>query len=642
MVLSYSVDGTLMRLKIPVTLFLSFLFILTVPCKIVALPQMDDCLSCHGEKDMGRLYINVNEFKASIHRGLSCVDCHSDVSELPHPEKLKRVACQTCHEDVYEKYARSIHGKERAKGEEMVATCSDCHGKHNILPSSNPQSLTYPVNLPQTCSRCHEDEKITQEKHIPITNPYRSYSQSIHGKAVLERKSMMAPTCSSCHGSHDIFLSNEPDSKTNRNNIPKLCGTCHYGIYETYIDSVHGIAFRKGAQDSPVCTNCHGEHLIQPSTEPSSLVYSAEISRTTCPQCHAAERIIKKYGLPSDRVTTYMDSYHGLADRYGDTTVANCASCHGIHNIYASTDPRSTIFSKNLIITCGKCHPGASENFAKGKIHSTIIKTKDLSGIVKYYVRLFYLILIPVIIIGMVGHNILDYAYRLRQKRIEMSTAKTYLRLSLSERIQHLVMFLSFITLVISGFALRLKLNLPFFSGEINSIIRSTTHRVAASIFIIISIYHVGYLLKNKRGRELIKDIMPALKDIKDVLGAIAVYLGIKKEFPRMGRFTYIEKSEYFALVWGAVIMIATGLIMWFEEFFMRYIPKWGVDVASMIHYYEAILATLAIIVWHFYHVHIKPGAKYTNIAWLTGELTEEEMKEEHPLEMEEEEKGRT
>lgn len=588
---------------------------------------------------MGSLFIDQKEFKNSVHKDLSCTDCHDDITNLPHQEKLKTVSCQICHEDIFKIYAKSIHGKEKAKGEELVATCKDCHGTHNIRSSKDPQSLTYPVNLPKTCSRCHEDEKITKEKHIPVEKPYKSYSESIHGKAVIQRKSMMAPSCSTCHGSHDILLSSDSGSKTNRNNIPKLCGTCHYGVYETYIDSIHGVAFQKGAQDSPVCTTCHGEHLIEPPKEPTSLVYSTTISKSTCPQCHAAERITKKYGLPSDRVISYFDSYHGLADKYGDTTVANCASCHGVHNIYPGNDPRSTINPDNLVQTCGKCHRGATTNFARGQIHGSIIKTKELSGIVKYYVRLFYFILIPLVILGMLAHNILDYAYRLRLKSMEQKNLKTYLRLSLSERVQHIIMFVSFIILVISGFALRLKLNFPFLSGETNSLLRSTTHRIAAVLFIIVSIYHVFYLLRNNRGKGIIRDMMPALKDIQDALGALMTYLGFRKEYPQLGRFSYIEKSEYFALIWGAVIMIATGIVMWFEEFFMRFIPKWGLDVADMIHYYEAILATLAIIVWHFYHVHIKPGAKYTNLAWLTGKLTEEEMKEEHPLELDETEK---
>lgn len=591
---------------------------------------------------MGSLFIDESEFKNSTHKDLPCTDCHDDITVLPHQEKLKAVSCKTCHEDVFVTYSKSIHGKERAKGDKLVATCKDCHGKHNIRSSKDPQSLTYPVNLPGTCSRCHEDEKITKEKHIPVKKPYKSYSESIHGKAVIQRKSMMAPTCSTCHGSHEILLPSDPGSKTNRNNIPKMCGTCHYGVYETYIDSVHGVAFVKGAQDSPVCITCHGEHLIEPPKEPTSLVYSITISKSTCPQCHAAQRILRKYGLPSDRVESYFDSYHGLADRFGDTTVANCASCHGVHNIYSSTDPRSTIYPENLMLTCGKCHPGATQNFTRGKIHGTVIKTRELSGIIKYYVRLFYIILIPLVILGMLGHNILDYVYRLRLKSIEQKNIATYLRLSLSERIQHIIMFVSFIILVISGFALRLKLNFPFLSGETNSLFRSTTHRIAAVFFIVVSIYHVFYLSRNERGKNIIRNMMPVLKDIQDAFGAILTYLGFRKDYPQLDRFSYIEKSEYFALIWGAVIMIATGTVMWFEEFFMRFIPKWGLDIADMIHYYEAILATLAIIVWHFYHVHIKPGAKYTNIAWFTGKLSEEEMKEEHPLELDETEKNET
>lgn len=597
----------------------------------------NECLSCHEDKGMGSLFVDEKELKGSRHADLGCVDCHSDISGLPHPEKLSPVSCKNCHDSVFESYKKSIHGMEKEKGDRFVASCRNCHGTHNIRSSKDTESSTYAANIPLTCAKCHEEDKVVREKGIPINKPYKFYSESIHGRAVIEKKSNMPPNCSTCHGAHDIYRSNDPQSKSNKNNIPKLCGKCHYGIYQAYIESIHGTAFTKGAQDSPVCTTCHGEHEIQAPKEPASFVYSANISKTTCPQCHNAERIIRKYGLPSDRIASYLDSYHGLADQFGDTTVANCASCHGIHNIYPSTNNRSLTHPDNLVKTCGKCHPGATANFSKGMIHGTIVKSKQLPELIKYYIRLFYLIIIPITILGMLLHNILDYAYRLRLKYRQQREEGGYERMGFSARIQHIVMLTSFIILVISGFALRLKLNFVFLSGEMNTLLRGTIHRSAAVIFIAISCYHIIYLFGKQR-RSILFNMMPAVKDIRDIASAIGVYLGISKEFPKFGKYSYIEKSEYLAIIWGSIIMIATGLVLWFEGFFMKYIPKWGLDVADIIHYYEAILATLAIIVWHFYHVHIKPGASHTNLSWLTGKLTEEEMEEEHPLELEEKE----
>ena len=76
-----------------------------------------------------------------------------------------------------------------------------------------------------------------------------------------------------------------------------------------------------------------------------------------------------KYNLPPDRVKTFFESYHGLAAQYGSTLAANCASCHGVHKILPSTDPRSSIYKTNLVATCGKCHPGATDMFVQSKVH---------------------------------------------------------------------------------------------------------------------------------------------------------------------------------------------------------------------------------------------------------------------------------
>lgn len=578
----------------------------------------EKCIECHEEKKLE---------KADAHYELSCSDCHSFKKGIEHPENVVKVNCGNCHEKVIEEEKKSIHSQE-VKGKRN-ADCSDCHSSHPVLPLSDVNSPVFKKNIPKTCARCHEDEALVREKEIPIKKPLKAYIRSVHGKAVVERGEVYAAVCSDCHGTHDIRRGNEPSSTINRLNVPKTCGKCHYGVFTAFMGSIHGEGFKKGAQDAPVCTTCHGEHEILPPEIPESLVWRGKISKETCTQCHASERIVKKYGIPADRFITYEDSYHGLADKYGDTTVANCASCHGYHDIYPSSDPRSTVNPSNLPKTCGKCHPGATAKFAIGKVHGEIKRKGELGDIVKYYVRLIYLILIPLIIISMFFHNFLDFYKRLKIAIEKRKKEKTYIRLNAQEKIQHLLMFISFIILVITGFALRFKWNIPVLSGEINSKIRSLTHRSAAVLFMVACAWHLLYVLSTAEGRKFFLDMIPRWRDLKDLVNTLLYYLNINEK-PKYTRFSYVEKSEYFALIWGAVVMIVTGLILWFEEFAMRFIPKWGVDVADIIHYYEAILATLAILVWHFYHVHIKGGVEKMNLSWLTGVLTHEEMEEEH------------
>ena len=164
---------------------------------------------------------------------------------------------------------------------------------------------------------------------------------------------------------------------------------------------------------------------------------------------------------------------------------------------------------------------------------------------------------------------------------------------------------------------------------------RSLIHRIAAVFMVTVSLYHIYYVLFTKRGRQLIKDLFPKYNDIQDAIGIAKFNLGISKEKPKLDRFSYVEKAEYWALVWGTIVMTATGVIMWFENTFIGLFTKLGWDIANTIHYYEAWLAFLAIIVWHFYFVIFNPDVYPMSVAWFKGTITEEEMAEEHPLELE-------
>jgi cytochrome b subunit of formate dehydrogenase len=142
----------------------------------------------------------------------------------------------------------------------------------------------------------------------------------------------------------------------------------------------------------------------------------------------------------------------------------------------------------------------------------------------------------------------------------------------------------------------------------------------------------VVYVLATKPGRQLVIDLFPIKKDLADVWGYVRYLLGLSKQKPKIGRFGYAEKIEYWAVVWGTIIMGFTGLAIWFKLDVTRFLPRWAVDVATTIHYYEAILACLAIVVWHFYHVIFDPDVYPLNLACVDGRVSEEWLEEEHPL----------
>ncbi|MDH7571456.1 MAG: hypothetical protein QHJ73_17920, partial [Armatimonadota bacterium] len=164
---------------------------------------------------------------------------------------------------------------------------------------------------------------------------------------------------------------------------------------------------------------------------------------------------------------------------------------------------------------------------------------------------------------------------------------------------------------------------------------RAFLHRVGAVMMIGLSLYHVGFLLGTPRGRYELRELIPTKKDLVDLVHHLLYYLALRREPPRFGRFAYHEKFEYLAVVWGTVIMATTGLMLWFEVRAMAYFPKWVLDVCRVVHSYEALLAVLAIIISHLYHVHLRPGAFPMSRVWLDGRISESEMKEHHPLEYE-------
>lgn len=221
-----------------------------------------------------------------------------------------------------------------------------------------------------------------------------------------------------------------------------------------------------------------------------------------------------------------------------------------------------------------------------------------------------------------------------------MKHEQKYLRMTFNERVQHFLLLSSFIILVITGFALKYPEAWwvawgPKVFGEAAFELRGNIHRIAAVVMIVASLYHLFYIIFTKRGRKLVADLWFYKQDLTDLLDSLGYIIG-QKDRPKLGRFSYIEKAEYWAVVWGTVVMGATGGVLWFQNFFLPVINVSGMDIATAIHWYEAILASLAILVWHFYFIFLNPDVAPMNKAWYTGFLTRHQMENEHPRELEE------
>jgi cytochrome b subunit of formate dehydrogenase len=579
--------------------------------------------------------IDENKLKQSIHGQMfQCVDCHTDVKSLAHGTMPKKVECAQCHADEQKAYAGSLHAKTSAAGNAPYATCADCHGDvHEILGADNAKSPENHANIPATCGRCH-GQKFLMESSGESAQPFYSYQESVHGRAVANG-SQKAAVCTDCHNSHDILPASDAHSPIFKLNVPATCGKCHVNVANTFNASIHGQAIARGNALAPVCTDCHGIHTIKAPTNPSSPVAEQNLSRDTCARCHEGVRLSQEFGVPGNRVSSYFDSYHGLAAEGGSVVAANCSSCHGVHDILPSSDPRSSINSAHLQATCGKCHKGVSARFIQTRVHleDGIVRTNDIGSIAVRWVRWIYIPLILVVIGAMFLHNAIIWRSKTVARRRTQNPFLT--RMTVNQRWQHLVLLLSFVVLVITGFALRFPDTWFAHTLGMGENLRGILHRIAGVALLGAGIYHLFYVAFAREGKKLIRDLMPGPKDAVDVWTTIRYYLGLSRERPKFGRFTYAEKAEYWALVWGTALMGLTGIMLWAKIWVGNLLARWWVDVATAIHFYEAILATLAIVVWHFYQVFLDPDVYPMNWAWYDGKMPVEHYRHEHELDAE-------
>jgi len=347
------------------------------------------CLHCHDRQDS--LWVDTLALSQSAHTDLACTGCHVDVTVLPHPAKPGPVNCLDCHEnstDVQGKpvgrWHDSVHGRAVAASPDSsgAATCTDCHGRHDIRGQDDPLSMVNRRNIPLTCARCHEDNRVVLKHDIHAEAPYHEYESSVHGKALYKDGLLqVAAVCTDCHGVHTIQAAGDSLPMAAQ---PATCGKCHTAVYDTYRSSIHGqLHLEKHDPNAPGCIDCHGEHGIQAPTNAESPISRANIPKT-CASCHADQTRMAQYDISTDRMETYKQSFHGTATGLGDQNAANCASCHGWHDVYPAADPRSSVNPQNMLKTCGKCHPKATANFIVGKIH---VDVRAKSAGTVYYLR---------------------------------------------------------------------------------------------------------------------------------------------------------------------------------------------------------------------------------------------------------------
>jgi cytochrome b subunit of formate dehydrogenase len=613
-----------------------------------------DCVACHmeaGDTHPFHPQVALVRAGAPIPAAGDCVTCHGShaidhraAASFPFTPARQTESCGVCHAVESAEYQRSAHARALTRlGAEQAPDCLNCHNDPNLQINGDP--LRHKTSLVALCGRCHRDNPEVAGRTLFGTPFIVAFENSVHGQALLAGNPE-APSCADCHGSHAVEHGMIGDSPVSRRRVAETCSACHTQAEADFRHSAHGVAFARGNRDSPTCTDCHGEHNILPPGDPNAPISARNLAQQVCGDCHGSVRLSQRYGIASNTFNTFADSYHGLAGRSGAVDVVNCASCHGYHNVLNSADPLSLVHPDNLAATCGACHPGANERFAIGKVHVALDRTSEEP--VLYWIATIYVWLIVIVIGSMVLHNLIDFIRKAKRKALAHWNDvphfhgnvphRLHLRMTVNERLQHAVLGISFVLLVVTGFMLRYPeawwVDLLRRMSDHMFEWRGLLHRIAGVVMILCGVWHAVYLAATERGRQLFRDVLPRWSDVTDLLGTVRYNLGMAAHKPLYARFSYVEKAEYWAMIWGTFLMTLTGFLLWFDNFTMGLFTKLGFDIFRIVHFYEAVLATLAIIVWHFYAVIFNPDVYPMNMAWLTGKMSEEEMLHEHPLEL--------
>lgn len=601
-----------------------------------------DCLRCHeredikASKDARSLYVDTSELAQSAHVKRACSQCHVGVSPSrlrPCETLTQKVDCTACHPEIAQQYQQSTHGQLFAKRDNNAPTCIECHGTHGTRGKRDPRSQTFPTNVPDLCAKCHRQG---QKAAMRYTGTERQiverYTESIHGKGLLKSGLVVTAMCTSCHTAHRELPHNNPESSVHPNNLPATCGNCHNGIEEQFERSIHSRAVTKTEKDLPVCNDCHSAHTIRRTDEQG---FKLTIM-SQCGRCH--ERIAK----------TYLDTYHGKVYQLGYTKTAKCYDCHGAHDILPISDPRSHLSRANVVATCRKCHAGATRRFAGYLTHATHHDPQKYPWLFWSFWGMTAL-LVGTFTLG--GAHVLLWLPRAVQMRRANGRAHAntgaleYERFSRLNRILHVVMIVSFISLAFTGMTLKFSYTrwastLSHFLGGFET--AGYIHRVAACLMVGVFLVHIYDLVRRKRTefgswRKLLlgpDTMLPTRKDLSDFWGSLKWFSGFGKK-PHYGRWTYWEKFDYFAVFWGIAVIGSTGLMLWFSEFFTRFIPGWFLNVATIIHSDEALLATGFIFTVHFFNTHLRPEKFPMDIVVFTGRMSVEELQRNKPAEYE-------
>lgn len=603
-----------------------------------------DCLTCHAKPDIVMqqggervsLYVDPTAYAASSHAQTACAQCHSEVAPShtrPCDAITSKPDCGVCHAGQVEQYNISSHGTLAAAGDPDAPGCGDCHSAHATKSKNEPLSPTFASNVPELCARCHRvGEKAAVRIHGKTPDIVGSYADSIHGKGLTVSGLVVTATCVNCHSSHGELPPEDPRSTVNRANLGDTCGKCHFGIKETFDKSIHATGEPRDGQQLPICEDCHTSHSI------TRLDLAGARTRmlAQCGGCHKEES------------ESFFETFHGKVSHLGGEAAAKCSDCHGKHNVLSPDDPASTLSRANVVETCAACHPESNRRFAGYLTHATH-HDRDKYPWLYWTFRFMTALLIGTLTFAIL--HTLAWLVRLFLSREQWRHIKAasrlqgqtrlFSRFSAFQRTQHLLMMVSFFALAITGMALKFS-----YTGWAQGFSRAfggfqtmgVVHRLGAIVLMAVFCLHLWDVRRKKieSGQTWLQmlsgpfSILFTPRDWKDFVGSIKWFIG-RGPRPSYGRYTYWEKFDYFAVFWGVTVIGSTGFALWFPGLLTQVLPGWSINVATIIHSDEALLAVGFIFTVHFFNTHFRPDKFPMDPVIFTGRVPIEELKHDKP-----------
>jgi cytochrome b subunit of formate dehydrogenase len=541
------------------------------------------------------------------------------------------VDCSSCHDAEVTLYRESTHGQLAAQGSPDAPICRDCHGTHGILGKNQIPSPTFSRNVPALCANCHRaGRKAALRYKGDQINVVEHYTESIHGKGLLQSGLTVTATCADCHTAHHELPRRDPRSSVNENNVAKTCANCHRGIYDLFNRSIHSREHNRTTKELPVCDGCHSAHSIQRTDASNFRLHIMD----QCGRCH------------KEITARYFETFHGKVSTLGYLKTAKCYDCHGAHDILPVVDPRSHLSRNNIVATCAKCHTGSHRKFAGYLTHATHHDPQKYPFLFYTFWGMTSLLVGTLLIAGI--HTLLWLPRSLEyRKQLQAQTSHgsgPYVRrFEPFQRNLHLMVIFSFLGLALSGMILKFSYAgwakvIAYLMGGFEG--AGLFHRFCAVLtFAYFGLHLWDVARRRKRSGETWRRMIAGpdgmlfnRTDWRELLASLKWFLG-RGPRPEYGRWTYWEKFDYFAVFWGVAVIGSTGLILWFPELCTRLVPGWIVNVATTIHSDEALLAVGFIFTVHFFNTHFRPEKFPIDTVIFTGGVPLEEFRQDRPRE---------